>query len=224
MLAGLRRSLARFMNAKLMTCRWLVVASVLATTAVSPLHAAGGPIDVGHSKLTLFVYKAGLFSAFADNHTISAPIAHGTIATGSSPAVELVINAADLVPLDPDLDPAKREEVRSRMVGPDVLDTARFATITFTSTAVEPAGSGRWNVSGNLTIHGVTRPLTFPVVLSNGRYRGETRIRQREFGITPIRIAGGAVSVKDELKVEFDIAPAEEHGQKKPRTNTEEHG
>ena len=197
------------MNAKMLIRQCLVVVTLFGTAAFSTTDVAAGPIDVRHSKLIVFVYKAGLFSALADNHVISAPIANGTIATAPSPAVEFFVNAADLVPLDPSLDPAKRAEVRTRMLGADVLDTARFPTIRFVSTAIEPAGSDRWNVSGNLTIHGVTRPLTFPVVLSDGRYRGEAKIRQRDFGITPIRIAGGTVSVKDEVRIEFEIADAE---------------
>ncbi len=194
------------MNIKLLTCRCLLGATVFGVAALSPTRVIAGPIDVRHSKLTVFVYKAGLFSAFADNHVISAPIASGTITTTPTAAIELVVNAAELVPLDPDLDPAKREQVRTRMLSAEVLDTARFATITFTSGAIEPAGSDRWNVTGRLTIHGVTRTVTFPVTRADGRYRGETRIRQRDFGITPIRIAGGTVSVKDGLKVEFEIA------------------
>ena len=188
-----------------------MLVTVLGTAALSPLHAAAGPIDIQHSKLTVYVYKSGMFSAFADNHVISAPIARGTISASPSPAVEIVVNAADLVPLDPDLDPAKRAEVRTRMLSVDVLDTAKFPTIRFESTTIESAGSDRWNVSGRLTIHGVTRTVTIPVVRSDGRYRGETRLRQRDFGITPIRIAGGTVSVKDEIKVEFEIAAADEH-------------
>jgi hypothetical protein len=39
-------------------------------------------------------------------------------------------------------------------------------------------------------------------------YRGEAHIRQRDFGIQPIRIAGGTISVKDDLRIAFDIAPA----------------
>jgi polyisoprenoid-binding protein YceI len=197
------------MTTKSFVCRYLVLAAVVGGSALSPVEADAGPIDVQHSKVTVFVYKAGLFSAFADNHVISAPVARGTITTASSPAVELVVNAADLVPLDPDLDPSKRAEVRRRMLGVDVLDTARFPTIQFESSAIEAAGSDRWNVSGRLTIHGVTRAVTFPVALSDGRYRGETRIRQTDFGIKPIRIAGGTVSVKDELKIEFEIAAAD---------------
>jgi len=184
----------------------LAMAAILGLTVPSAWQTNSRPIDVQHSKLTVFVYKSGMFSAFADNHVISAPIARGMIATAPSPAVEVVVNATELVPLDPNLDSAKRAEVRTRMLGADVLDTAKFPTIEFTSTSVVATGSDRWNVSGHLTIHGVSRDVSFPVVLSEGRYRGETRILQRDFGITPIRIAGGTVSVKDEVRIEFDIA------------------
>jgi polyisoprenoid-binding protein YceI len=200
------RGVHECMDGKLLTCRYLILATLCGAALFLPSDAAAGPIDVRHSKLTVFVYKAGLFSAFADNHVISAPIASGTITTAPSAAIELVVHAADLVPLDPDLDAAKREEVRTRMLSAEVLDTAKFPTIQFQSTTIESTGSDRWNVSGRLTIHGATRAVTFPVTRSGGRYRGETRIRQRDFGITPIRIAGGTVSVKDELKVEFEIA------------------
>src|SRR4029453_8305888 len=120
-----------------------VVATILGGAALLATQATAGPIDVRNSKLTVFVYKAGLFSAFPDNHVISAPIASGAIVTAPAPAIELVVNAADLVPLDPDLDPAKRAEVRTRMLGEEVLDTGKFPTITFASTAIEPAGSDR---------------------------------------------------------------------------------
>jgi hypothetical protein len=47
------------------------------------------------------------------------------------------------------------------------------------------------------------------VVLENGHYRGSVPLKQTDFGITPVRIAGGAVKVKDEIKIEFDIVPAQ---------------
>lgn len=192
-----------------LACPYLAIAAALGAMTLSAASVDAGPIDVQHSKLTVFVYKSGLFSAFADNHVINAPIASGAIATTPSPAIELVVNAADLVPLDPDLDEGKRAEVRTRMLSADVLDTAKFETIKFVSTAIEPAGSDQWKVSGSLTIHGVTKAVTFPVTRSAGRYHGETRIRQTDFGIKPIRIAGGTVNVKDELKIEFDIVEAQ---------------
>jgi len=42
-------------------------------------------------------------------------------------------------------------------------------------------------------------------VRQGGRYRGTAALKQRDFGIDPITIAGGTVKVKDEVKVEFDI-------------------
>jgi polyisoprenoid-binding protein YceI len=107
--------------------------------------------------------------------------------------------------LDPKLAADKRAEVQARMLGPEVLDTRTFPDITFRSTSIEAAGAGRWTVTGRLTIHGATRPATFPVVRRDGRYRGTVALKQRDFGIEPITVAGGTVKVKDELKVEFDI-------------------
>ena len=45
----------------------------------------------------------------------------------------------------------------------------------------------------------------FSVARKDGRYRGTVVVKQRDFEIQPISIAGGAVKVKDEVKVEFDI-------------------
>lgn len=183
------------------------VAIAAALSATSGLVRAGPrAIDVERSTLTVFVYKSGLFSAFADNHVIRAPIEGGTISEQSAPGIDLMVRAGDLRVLDPGLSPDRRAEVQARMLGPEVLDAATFPEITFSSTTIEPAGADRWNVTGRLTIRSQARVITFPVVLSGGRYRGEVAIRQRDFGIEPIKVAGGTVRVKDELKIQFDIA------------------
>ena len=182
-----------------------VLASIYLLT-VPPANAQQGPIDGAHSTLTVFVYKSGLFSALADNHVVSAPIAAGTISEDAPREIELLIRSADLRVLDPNLAPERRAEVQARMLGSEVLDAARFPEITFASTTIEPAGTDRWNVSGSLTIHGRTRVITFSVVLLNGKYHGQVLINQRDFGIEPIRVAGGTVRVKDELKIQFEIA------------------
>jgi polyisoprenoid-binding protein YceI len=86
-----------------------------------------------------------------------------------------------------------------------VLDSGKYPDITFRSTAIESAGADRWTVTGRLTIHGQTRPITFSVVRQDGSYRGTVTLKQRDFGIQPISIMGGTVKVKDELKVQFQI-------------------
>ncbi len=46
---------------------------------------------------------------------------------------------------------------------PHFLDVAKYPTMTFTSTKVESAGPGRLKVTGNLTLHGVTKPVVLNV-------------------------------------------------------------
>ena len=184
--------------------RWTAVA--LAKVVSRAALAESRQINTEESKLTVFVYKSGLFSAFADNHLIDGSIAGGTISDDAPLSVAIEVRAGDLKVRDPDLSASKRAEVQMRMLGPEVLDTQKFPTIAFASSRVEAGGPDRWTVTGNLTIHGRTRPVTFPVSRANGRYRGSMTLKQRDFGITPISIAGGAVKVKDEITIEFDVA------------------
>lgn len=169
---------------------------------------AAQPIDVDQSTLTVHAYKAGLFSAFADNHVIRAPIAGGRVSEEGTLAVELTVKAAQMTVLDPGLSADKRAEVQARMHSAEVLDSARYPEIRFVSTRVTPHGADRWQVAGDLTLHGTSRPLTLVVVRRDGHFRGAVSLRQRDFGIQPISIIGGTVKVKDELRVEFDIAIA----------------
>jgi polyisoprenoid-binding protein YceI len=186
--------------------RRLVLAAAAASVVLSVTVAAETrQIDTAQSKLTVSVYKSGLFSGFADDHIIDAPIASGTVSDASPLSVAIEVHAGDLKVRDPNLSASKRDEVQTRMAGPEVLDTQTFPSIAFESTAIQPNGADRWAVTGRLTIHGQTRPVTFATTLANGRYRGTVALKQRDFGITPISIAGGTIKVKDELKIEFDI-------------------
>ena len=79
----------------------------------------------------------------------------------------------------------------------------RHQEIVFKSTDAEPAGPGRWTLRGNLTLRGQTRPVTVHVTLKDGRYTGETIVKQTDYGIKPPGKAG--VRAKDEVRVEFDV-------------------
>ena len=58
-------------------------------------------------------------------------------------------------------------------------------------------------------MHGQTHPVTVNVVHEQGHYKGSTSLKQSDFGITPISIAGGTVKVKDEITIDFDIVTTE---------------
>jgi len=72
-------------------------------------------------------------------------------------------------------------------------------------------------LSGELTLHGVTRPQPVAVRLFvTGhivRAQGEATVRQSDYGIRPITVAGGMMRVKDELKLTFDIVARQVSGQ-----------
>jgi polyisoprenoid-binding protein YceI len=167
-------------------------------------------IDTAHSKLLVHVSKSGVFSGFADNHEVEARIAEGSLDTKAG-QLRLSVDSRQMHVLDPQLSSDKRQQVQERMLGPEVLDSIRFPEITFESTHVEQEHEGRIRVDGLLSLHGVTKPVSVLAQVEHGRYTGRLALRQRDFGITPVSIAGGTVKVKDELTIEFDIhtAPGE---------------
>jgi polyisoprenoid-binding protein YceI len=92
------------------------------------------------------------------------------------------------------------------MQGIQVLDVVHFPDIHFQSTSVQPKGPDRWIVRGNLALHGEDHPIAVEVTLKGERYQGSATLKQTDFGITPVTVASGTVKVKDEVKVEFEIA------------------
>lgn len=108
--------------------------------------------------------------------------------------------------LDAQLPADKRQQVEERMLGPEVLDSDHFPTITFESTHVEHGQGGAVTVVGQLSLHGVKKSVSIIAHVGNGRYTGRFKLKQSDFDITPISIAGATVKVKNELTTEFDIA------------------
>jgi polyisoprenoid-binding protein YceI len=121
--------------------------------------------------------------------------------------VELTVDATKMRVLDPKMTAQKRDSVQANMVGPQVLDVAAHPTISFRSTTIDDADPNRWTVTGNLALRGQTHPVVVHVLKTDAtHFSGSATIRQTAFGITPIKIAGGAVSVKDDVNLEIDIA------------------
>ncbi len=165
---------------------------------------ASRTIDTEKSVMTVRVLKAGLFSGFAHDHQISAPIQEGSF-DQTNPSVQLRVDARQLRVVDKDVSDKDRAEIQQTMLCPKVLDTERFPEIRFHSTTLEHVADRKWVVHGELTLHGQTRPVNADVTERNGHYLGTAELKQKDFGITPISLAGGTVKVKNELRLEFDI-------------------
>lgn len=167
--------------------------------------ANAASIDTEKSVMTVRVLKAGLFSAFGHEHEVRAPISQGTITEGTDPSVELTVDARQLRLMDTDLSPKDHAEVQSTMLGAKVLDSDNFPQIRFRSTGVEKLATGKWKISGDLTLHGHTHPVEVEVSSDQDHYRGSATVRQKDFGITPVTAGGGTIKVKNEVRISLDI-------------------
>ena len=186
--------------------RVALVLVALAIAAASPAYGRTRAFDVQHSTMTVHVYKQGVFSFLADDHEVSAPILSGSY-DNVAKTVELTVDATKMRVLDPKLPAQKRDSVQTNMAGPQVLDVGAHPTISFHSTTIDDADPNRWTVTGTLELRGQTHPIAVRVLRTDAtHFSGSATIRQTAFGITPIKIAGGVVSVKDDVNVEFDIA------------------
>jgi polyisoprenoid-binding protein YceI len=168
--------------------------------------AQSAKIDTKRSTMTVEVGKSGLFSSFGHNHVIRAPITEGAVHTSSPASVELRVDAQRMQVLDPDLSAKDRAEVQKTMLSAAVLDSERFPEIRFVSRSVTTASSADgYRLDGELTLHGATRPLVVWVEHRKGHYIGTVTVKQSNFGIKPVAVAGGTVKVKDAVEIVFDI-------------------
>ncbi|WP_242393943.1 YceI family protein [Anaeromyxobacter oryzisoli] len=103
----------------------------------------------------------------------------------------------------------------AHLKSPDFFDVAKYPTITFRSTKVARAGRGALKVTGDLSMHGVTKPVTLDVVPSaevKGMYgetrRGfsaKTRINRQAFGLTWNKLVEAGPAVGDEVTIDLDL-------------------
>ena len=180
--------------------------SLVLAIATHLAAAQAADVDAGRSSITVKVDKTGLFSAFAHNHTIQAPIASGKLDTEKRTAT-LTFNAKEMKVLDEGVKDSERADIDQTMKSDKVLDVQRFPEIRFVSTSITTQDGGRFQVRGDLTLHGTTRPVEFPLSFAKDRYSGSVKIKQTDFGITPVTIAGGTVKVKDVIEIIFEIVP-----------------
>lgn len=171
----------------------------------APGWARDRPIDAERSTITVRVFTTG---AFARTYVIEAPLMDGSLGEPAAPHLQIAFDARRMRVLDhPALSASDREEVQTRMLGPDVLDVRQFPWISYHSLTIERVDGGGWLVRGELNLHGQVHPLTVKAVLVKNHYTGSVTCRQSDFGIEPVSVMGGIVKVKDEIEITFDIVP-----------------
>jgi polyisoprenoid-binding protein YceI len=200
-----------------MALHGLAVVALLAVFAACGAAQTTYAIDPARSTLEIDVYREGLLRAFGHDHLVTARDLSGAVQFDpnrvENSSVTLRVATKSLTVMDPGQSEKDRGQVQARMQGDGVLDVARYPEIIFQSNRLEKAerqGDG-WRIllAGTLEIHGVRKPAAFPVVVrllpDALSAQGEVFLLQTAFGITPVKVAGGTVKVKDRLRVRFVI-------------------
>jgi len=112
------------------------------------------------------------------------------------------------------------ERLMSRLMEDDLLGGAKHPSITFQSTQVDVAARDRWKVSGDLTIHGVSRPVRLEVRYLGQKkspfsgkmmatFRAETSIEKGDFGVTwNAPVEGGGTYIGERVQISLLIVAA----------------
>ncbi|SEL78790.1 Polyisoprenoid-binding protein YceI [Stigmatella aurantiaca] len=105
----------------------------------------------------------------------------------------------------------------AHLKSPDFFDVEKYPAMTFKSKSVKADGKDKFKVTGDLTLHGVTKPVTLDVESSSteikdpwgGTRRGAsatTKLNRKDFGLTWNQaLEAGGVAVGDEVKVMIDL-------------------
>ena len=86
----------------------------------------------------------------------------------------------------------------------DVLHTDRHPNLTFTSTSVS-GSEPNFNVAGNMTVVGTTRPVNLSVNVNGTTVTAKTSISQKDFGIKPFSAMMGAIKLRDDVDFELTV-------------------
>ena len=111
----------------------------------------------------------------------------------------------------------RNEKRDTHLRSPDFFDVAKYPKMTFVSTKIEAAGAGRFKVTGDLTLHGVTRPVVLDVEgptpemkdpwgKTRAGAQATTKINRKDFGLTWNQaLEAGGVAVGDEVTITIDV-------------------
>jgi polyisoprenoid-binding protein YceI len=195
----------------------LIMAALIAPVsfAVAPATVTY-KLDPGQSKFMAHASPSGLLWFKGHTHHLAATDFSGQVEltpdTITPASLRLVVKAASLHETGADFtEPQKQiinKELKEIVFHPD-----QYPDITFQSTSVtaKPKGAGQYDVKimGNMTLHGVTHPVTIPAVVTltgdTLRAAGEFSLDRDDYKVKATSAFHGMVRVGHDVKFEFDI-------------------
>jgi polyisoprenoid-binding protein YceI len=167
----------------------LVVAGTASATDVStdPKSAPAGAyqLETHHTQVIFAIPHLGITDYYGRFEKVSGTLNFNPSAPEKS-SVDVSIDTSSANVMS--------SEVLNALVGPSVFDAAKFPTATFKSTSIVRSGPTTGKITGDLTIHGVTKPVTFDVTYNGGLhapignaydigFHATATIKRSEFGL-----------------------------------------
>lgn len=161
----------------------LALASVVAPGLVAPLSAESFTVEPSHTAVIFSISHFGYSFTYGRFNKTEGRFALNR----ETPAASLFQFSIDVSSVD--TNDVKRDE---HLRGADFFNAPQFPAITFQSTSVKKSEKG-YDVTGNLTLHGVTKEVTLPLVAMGegkgpyGKYRAgmnfQLQIKRSDFGM-----------------------------------------
>lgn len=189
-----------------MAFKKLFGASLIAASLVSPITVQAAPadyqIDMAHTNVLFNVNHLGLSNMLGRFAEFSGQLSFDDANIENS-KVSIVINTASI-----DTFHAKRDE---HLRSPDFFNAAEFPEMTFNSTEIQKTGEKTAKLIGELTLLGVTKPVTLDLTLNNAGahpfnkktvagFTATGTIKRSEFGMKY-----GVPNISDEISLRLEL-------------------
>jgi polyisoprenoid-binding protein YceI len=172
-------------------------------------------LDPGQSRFTVQAFAGGVLSFVAHSPTFIARDYAGELRLSHDDLtgeLRVTVRAESLELVD-QVSPSDRQEIEGRMRR-EVLETAAYPDIRLEADDLsghEAEGNQyHLRIRGQLSVHGATGPVEVDARLlafrDGARVSGECPLRLSEYGIRPVTALAGAIKLKDQLRVAFDLA------------------
>lgn len=181
--------------------------AVLSLVASAGASAASYEIDAAHSSATFSVRHLMVANVRGEFGSLS-----GTLDLDDKDVTKSKVTAK----IDATTINTRNAKRDGHLKSPDFFDVAKYPELTFTSTKVEKNGPGKLKVTGDLTIHGVTKPVVLDTALQEKEVKdpmgnavriasATTKINRKDFGLNWNKAIEGGMLVGDEVTINLDL-------------------
>lgn len=180
----------------------------MATATTTPTSTINWKIDPAHSSADFKIKHMMISHVKGSFNGITGTLTEHT-SDKSLSSVDATIDIASISTGDPQRD--------GHLKSADFFESEKYPTMTFKSTKVEPAGEAEYKVTGDLTLHGVTKPVTFAVEGPSapgkdpwGNTRiglsATTRINRKDFGLSwNAALETGGILVGEDVQISLEV-------------------